>query len=159
MMLAAFALLAVSCAAQTVAAHPGPRLTTDPSVVADVGADSEVHTAGVGAGALAALLTVSAVLLALARGRSRRWLALAFASLLVLFAHEAGLHSVHHLGSEPPAAPCPVATAAAQLGGLCVDAIALDGPVLDVAGHVVPAAPALVVVRPAHPTTGRAPPA
>jgi len=104
---------------------------------------------GLAAGLLAALA---------ARRHPRRVLVLALAVLLAVFAVEAGIHSVHHLG-ERAATTCAVAAAAGHLT-LCLD----DGPPvvrlsLTPAGVVAdeqlasPAAPGL------GPDLARAPPA
>jgi hypothetical protein len=57
-----------------------------------------------------------------ARWQPRRVLVLALVALLAVFAVEAGIHSVHHLG-ERAAATCAIAAAAGHLT-LCLD----DGP-------------------------------
>ena len=106
-----------------------------------------------------ALGFVAGVLAALAlRRQPRRVLVLALGVLLAVFAVEAGIHSVHHLG-ERVAAACPIASAAGHLS-LCLDtappAISLS---LRPAGTIVdrhlasPAAPGL------GPDLARAPPA
>ena len=66
---------------------------------------------------------VAGLLLALAaRRQPRRVLVLALVALLTVFAVEAGIHSVHHLGQRA-AATCAIAAAAGHLT-LCLD----DGP-------------------------------
>jgi len=93
-----------------------------------------------------------------ARWQPRRVLVLALIALLAVFAVEAGIHSVHHLG-ERAATTCAIAAAAGHLT-LCLD----DGPPV-VSGGLTPAG--LVaeehVASPAAPGRGlalaRAPPA
>jgi hypothetical protein len=103
-------------------------------------------------------LAAGALLALSARMRPRRALVLALTVLLVVFAVEAGVHSVHHLGDRAASA-CAIAAAAGHLT-VCLD----DGPpvvavplaaVGAVANehHAAPAAPGL------GPDLARAPPA
>ena len=104
---------------------------------------------GVAAGALLALA---------ARVRPRRALVLALTVLLVVFAVEAGVHSVHHLGDRTVSA-CAIAAAVGHLA-VCLDEgspvvaapLAAVGAVTD-ERSVAPAAPGL------GPDLARAPPA
>lgn len=102
---------------------------------------------------------VAGALLAVAmRRRPRRLLVLALAVLIAVFAVEAGIHSVHHMG-EHTAAACAVAAAASHLA-LCLDAgPPLVGPWLALAGAVAAAGlPSPTAAEPG-PDLARAPPA
>jgi len=73
-------------------------------------------------GALVLGLAAGLLVALAARRQPRRVLVLALVALLTVFAVEAGVHSVHHLG-ERAAATCAIAAAAGHLT-LCLD----DGP-------------------------------
>ena len=93
-------------------ADPGPRLDLPTAVLhaAPPAATPAGLVLGLAGGFLAALL---------ARRYPRRVLVLALAVLLAVFAVEAGVHSVHHLGDRA-ATTCAVAAAANHLT-LCLD--------------------------------------
>ena len=103
-------------------------------------------------------LAAGALLALAARSRPRRALVLALTLLLVVFAVEAGVHSVHHLGDRAASA-CAIAAAAGHLT-VCLDdgppvvavPLAAVGAVTD-EGPAAPAAPGL------GPDLARAPPA
>ena len=129
----------------------GPRLDTSSTALraAPAAAPPVALVLGLVAGLLAALAV---------RRHPRRVLVLALAVLLAVFAVEAGVHSVHHLG-ERSATACAVAAAAGHLA-LCLDdgapAVSLSlAPAGAVAEEqlVSPAAPGL------PPDLARAPPA
>jgi hypothetical protein len=137
-------------------AHTGPLLTA----ATPVAFGTSLRAAAPARSVLWIVVGVAAgvVLAAVARRRPRRALGLALAVLLALFAVEAGIHSVHHLGDRAAVA-CAVAAAAGHL------ALSLDDgvPILQVP-RVTPAAVAeAAAARPATPSRGpdpaRAPPA
>jgi hypothetical protein len=70
---------------------------------------------------LLALLAAAVV----AGARCRRALAGTVAALLVFFAFESAVHSVHHLDSDTEAARCAIASAANHLNGLTGEPIAV----------------------------------
>jgi hypothetical protein len=101
-------------------------------------------------------LALGAVALAIRR-RPRRAVVLALALVLLIFAFETALHSVHHLGGEQ-ASHCAVASVATHLSGLGVPSISLGDPVLRADGQMLAIAPRVWPAGPLRPVTGRAPP-
>jgi hypothetical protein len=102
------------------------------------------------------LAAVAAVIIAVALARHRRAFAVACASLLLLVAFEAGLHSVHHL-TDKPESQCVIASASAHAGALTVDRVTFERPAEAAAPLSVTLA-TRASVRPAAPDLGRAPP-
>ena len=85
----------------------------------------------------------AAAVLAVARRRPRRAMALAIVLILAVFAFENGVHSVHHLNQVRhlddlrSASMCPVAAATAQLAGTPVDGAIDERPMPASAERVV----------------------
>jgi hypothetical protein len=106
------------------------------------------------AGALA--LALVALACALGRRRPRRTVAVVVGLLLVVFAFESGVHSVHHSATADPS-HCAVASAVAHLSG---DVATLETLPAPAAGRRSGAHPddSTSAVRPLRPDSGRAPP-
>lgn len=111
------------------------------------------------AGGLVAVLALALAVLLGASARGQRALPLILALVLGVFPYEAGLHSVHHLGSLEGAAQCAVAGVTSHL------AATVDGPTVTLAGPdaavAVPAADDITraPLRAWPAWRGRAPPA
>ena len=103
-------------------------------------------------------LAIVAVAAALGWWRPRRAAALALVLLLVVFAFEDGLHSVHH--GLVPAQPssCQVAAAGAHLHATPVDGAAPCDVILPVVALAVETSPSDQIASLASPEQGRAPP-
>jgi hypothetical protein len=105
--------------------------------------------------ALATFMACMAVAM-LVVARSRRAVAVACMTLLLVVTFESGVHSVHHL-TDPPDSRCVVASASAQIGGVAVTAVAFDRPA-QAADSVTITPAGAPTARPAAPGLGRAPP-
>jgi len=93
-----------------------------------------------------------------AAARLRRCSLIAFLLVvLVAFSFEAGVHSVHHLGSPHDADQCALASASTHLGGAAVESVHLDVPPLSGALAERPLS-WIVSPRPLLPDHQRAPP-
>ena len=105
--------------------------------------------------AVALLASVAALVLG---ARHRRTLALALVLIAGLLAFEAGVHSVHHLGSARDMSQCAMAAAAAHVQGAIDDpAAALERPGPVSAAPTAPA-PQRLATRVWRAGQGRAPP-
>ena len=91
--------------------------------------------------------------------RPRRVAMLALVLLLVFFAFEDGLHSVHHGFDRNAAASCAVAAVATQLSATTIDGVPTCDVIAPVGATIVPAGDLAVAVRLIGPDQGRAPPA
>ena len=102
-------------------------------------------------------LALVLVAVALAHRPSRRLFVAALAIVLVVFAVESALHSVHHTFDDQPVA-CPTALLAAQLSGAIVETPALEVPIAVVAARLDAPDPSVSSLCPLDPQHGRAPP-
>jgi hypothetical protein len=94
----------------------------------------------------------------LLRRRAPRLVAATLAVVLVVFAAESAVHSVHHgLAGREPAA-CPVASAAMHLTGTDVESVGVALPVLAAGPPLAEPGPRAATLRPLSPHQGRAPP-
>jgi hypothetical protein len=78
--------------------------------------------------ALSTLILLGLAAIVASRVKRRRVVAAVLVLALALFAFEAGMHSVHHLGQTRHADECLFASASAHLTALAPDAICLDIP-------------------------------
>jgi hypothetical protein len=78
--------------------------------------------------------------------------------VLVVFAAESAVHSVHHGLAGRATAACPVASAAMNLAGTDVESVGIALPVLAVGSPFVETGPRATTLRPLGPHQGRAPP-
>jgi hypothetical protein len=78
--------------------------------------------------ALSTLLLLGLAAIVASRVKRRRVVAAVLVLALALFAFEAGMHSVHHLGQTRHADECVFASASAHLTALATDAVCLDVP-------------------------------
>lgn len=117
----------------------------------------ESHVLSAGGGAPAGLWTALAAagLLAVAVARRRRAVALLSVAVLLVFAFEAGMHSVHHIGERDNT--CVVAFASAQTTGITIASIAFERPA-EMPMPVAATVGSAVVSRLTAPDRGRAPP-
>jgi hypothetical protein len=89
--------------------------------------------------------------------RSRRSVVAPLIALLAVFAFEAGVHSVHHLGEQDAAARCIVAAASLNFSGTVAAPVTLGAPAAtDDAGPLLE--PERLPQGLALPDQGRAPP-
>lgn len=105
------------------------------------------------------VLAVALASAALVWWRPRRAAMLALVLLLVLFAFEDGVHSVHHGFDRSAAASCAVAAVATHLSATAIDGLPTCDTVLPVVATITPAGDLTVAVRLIGPHQGRAPPA
>ncbi len=106
-----------------------------------------------------AWLAALAALPVLGGRRRRRAVAAALVPVLVFFAAQSALHSVHHAVSDTRDAVCPVASAAAHVAGTDPAPVALATPAPALERPLPERAPRAVALRPLGPHQGRAPPA
>jgi hypothetical protein len=76
-----------------------------------------------------------------------------------VFAVEAGVHSVHHVGDPVQAAACTVAAATAHLVGSPVDVVGIDPIIALALDGVTWSPPTRALLHRPAPHEGRAPPA
>ena len=99
-----------------------------------------------------------ALLPLLGRRRTRKVVATALAIVVVVFAAESAVHSIHHgLGGERSAV-CPVASAATHVAGTDVETVAVEGPAPALDPAVQESDPLASKLRQLGPHQGRAPP-
>jgi hypothetical protein len=99
------------------------------------------------------------VLLPLLFGRrGPKLVAATLAAVLVVFAAESAVHSVHHGLAGEKTAVCPIASAAEHVAGADVGTIAVDGPVFTASNLRQDLGPIVAQLRPLSPYQGRAPP-
>jgi hypothetical protein len=154
----ALVALALLVLAGPAAAHPDSLLDAE-SVPGALDTAVSVLTAAPAPPALPwYLLAELALIAALVWRRPRRVLVVALILLLCVFAFEDALHSVHHGVDLKQQAGCTVATAAAHLAAVQVDAIVAQTLVLPLAGRAVETTPAHSPIRFESPDQGRAPP-
>jgi hypothetical protein len=103
----------------------------------------------------APLLILAALLVPVAR--SRRTVAGLLIALLAIFAFEAGLHSVHHLGDEAEEARCIVAAGTPNLIGAVGEPVTF-GSIEEPGEVALRLEPNTLPQRVLHPYQGRAPP-
>ena len=145
-----------------VAAHPGlgrNGTTSEPtSVSAGPAAPLSTLTASAAPGGLSGLACVGALLVAFVTWRvRRRAVALSLMLLLVLFAYEDGLHSVHH---GPLAAhSCPILAVSAHVVGTEAETSDFTIPTLVALESALPIAGQVPADHVPRPDQGRAPPA
>jgi MYXO-CTERM domain-containing protein len=89
--------------------------------------------------------------------RSRRTIAALLVAWLAMFAFEAGVHSVHHLGDQNEEARCVVASGSSNLSGAVGEPVTLVATAAP-GGPAVPFEPAALPGRFIRPDQGRAPP-
>lgn len=104
------------------------------------------------------MLAVAGALAALVWWRPRRAIMVSLALLLLFFAFEDGVHSVHHGFDRAAAASCAVAAVATQLSATAVDGVTTGDVTLPVVATVEPSRDLAVAARLAGPAQGRAPP-
>lgn len=105
------------------------------------------------------VLGVALASAALVWWRPRRVAMLALVLLLLFFAFEDGLHSVHHGFDRNAAASCAVAAVATQLSATAVDGVPTCDVILPVVATIAPSGDLAVALRLIGPEQGRAPPA
>jgi hypothetical protein len=126
----------------------------EPTVVVPVESPVESVPASPTVPLMALLVLAASLMLAF---RSRRAVVGLLIPLLAMFAFEAGVHSVHHIGDEDGAAPCVVASASSNLSGLVAERMALVAPA-ETDDVTPPLQPSTLAQRFALPDQGRAPP-
>jgi hypothetical protein len=103
-------------------------------------------------------LAVIVVAAALGWARPRRTIALTIALLLVIFAFEDAVHSVHHGFDQAQASSCAVAAIGAQLSATASDGADPCEIILAIIALAIPPSATRPVTRSASPDRGRAPP-
>jgi hypothetical protein len=103
-------------------------------------------------------LPIIAAILALVWWRPRVVAAVVLVLLLVVFAFEDALHSVHHGIDQAQASACPVAAASAHLHATPVDGVAPCGVILPADGFAIEMSASEPILSLASPQQGRAPP-
>jgi hypothetical protein len=103
-------------------------------------------------------LALLALVPVLGRRRAPRLLAAALVLVLVVFAAESAVHSVHHGIAGDGTAVCPVASAAAHVAGSDLEAVAAPAPAPAAGPALTESGPLSTTPRPLGQHQGRAPP-
>jgi hypothetical protein len=159
-LLAALAVAPPAARAHVPSSPATPHVATA-SEVGPVAAPATGLRAGRVPGPMPAAATPAVLLvglLVLGVSRRRRAPALLLVLVLALFGFEAALHSVHHLSDADPGMQCAVASAAAHVGSVAVDAGGNADIVPAEPGRLTVPVVAALVSRPLRASAGRAPP-